>query len=95
MIPLLVFYLHVVGIAAMFTRHWQEEGWTGGVLAALFMLVVFFVGWSISSFLMKLILEEQGFGWYLDRDAASLLLLTLGELVLYYFYFRESTPGRN
>jgi hypothetical protein len=93
MIPLLVFYIHVVALAAMFTKRWQEEGLTEGILAVFFMGVIFFVGWSISSYVLKFFLEQEGFGIFLDRDAASLLVLTVGESVLYYYYFRGEGKG--
>ncbi len=94
MIPLLVFYIHVVAIAAVFTRRWQEEGISEGLLSVFFMAVIFFVGWSMSSFIMKLFMSREGLGLLLDRDAASLLLLTASEAVFYYFYFRttKDTP---
>ncbi|HET6271356.1 MAG TPA: hypothetical protein VFG32_00090 [Bacteroidota bacterium] len=88
MIPLLVFYVHVIAIAAMFTKRWQDEGLTEGILAVFFMGLIFFVGWSISSYILKFFMEQEGLGLFLDRDAASLLLLTAGEAVLYYYYFR-------
>ena len=92
MIPLLVFYLHVVAIAIAFTKRWQEEGIAEGFLAVFLIALIFFVGWSMSSFIMKLLIDKEGFGILLDRDALSLLLLTAGECVFAFFYFRE-TPG--
>ena len=89
MIPLLVFYIHIVAVAAVFTKRWQEEGLSEGMLAVFFMMLIFFVGWSITSFLMKLLLAREGFGLLLDRDAASLLLLTAGEGIFYLFYLRD------
>jgi hypothetical protein len=88
-IPLLVFYLHVVALAAVFTKRYQEESVGEGFLAVFFMALIFFVGWAMASFLMKLIMPPEGWATWFDRDAASLALLTLGEAVLYYFYFRE------
>lgn len=93
MVPLLVFYVHVVAIAAMFTKRWQDEGLTEGILAVFFMGLIFFVGWSISSYILKFFMEQEGLGLFLDRDAASLLVLTAGEAVLYYYYFRGE--GKN
>ncbi len=93
MIPLLVFYIHVVAFAAGFTRRYQEDGITEGMLAVFFMALIFFVGWSMTSFLMKLIMGPGGAGPALDRDSASLLLLTAAEAVFYYFYLRgEERP---
>ena len=94
MIELAVFYVHVVAVVAMFTKRWQEEGLSEGFLVVFFMALIFFVGWSITSFLMKLMMEKEGLGIFFDRDAASLLLLTVGEAILYYFYVRdEKRPG--
>ena len=93
MIPLLVFYLHVVAIAAAFTREWQQEGWSGGFLAVFFMGVIFFVGWGMTSFVLKLVMAKEGFGPFFDRDAASLLLLTVVEGVFYSFILRSKSPS--
>lgn len=89
MIELLVFYIHIVAVVTMFTKRWQEEGLPEGFLVVFFMALIFFVGWSITTFLMKLLVDKEGFGMYVDRDAASLLALTVGESILYYFYLRE------
>jgi hypothetical protein len=94
MIPLLVFYVHIVAFAAVFTRRWQEEGWVEGFLALFLMALLFFVGWSMASFIMKLLMAQEGFGLLFDRDAASLLLLTVGESIFYYFYLKESPEER-
>jgi hypothetical protein len=89
MIPLIVFYLHIVGITAVFTRRYQAGGLGEGFLAVFFMGLIFFVGWAMASFILKLVMAEAGLAPWLDRDAASLLLLTLAESVLYYFYFKD------
>ncbi len=91
MVPLIVFYLHVVAFAAVFTKRWQEEGLSEGILGVLFMALIFFVGWSMSSFLMRLILPPEGFGEYFDADAASLALLAVCESVFYYFYLKKDS----
>ena len=88
MIPLLVFALHIVAFVAVFTHRWQEEGISEGLLSVFFMGVIFFVGWSMSSFVLKLAMGAEGFGPAFDRDAASLLFLTVAEGIFYYFYFR-------
>jgi hypothetical protein len=91
-IPLLVFYVHVVFIAAAFTTRWQKEGLGEGVLAVFFVCLIFFVGWSMSTFLIKLLLSPEGLGGIFNRDAISLLLLTAAEGVFYYFYLRGDSP---
>jgi len=92
MIELLVFYVHIVALVTMFTKRWQEEGWSEAFLVVFFMALIFFVGWSITSFIAKLLMDEEGFGLFLNRDAVSLLLLTIGEGILYYFYLRDDKP---
>ena len=94
MVPLIVFYLHVVAFAAVFTKRWQEEGVSEGLLGVLFMALIFFVGWGMSTFLIRLILPPEGFGKYFDADAASLAVLAVAESVFYYFYFKkDATEG--
>ena len=88
MVPLLVLYVHIVGSAAAFTRRWQEEGVGEGVLAVFFVALIFFVGWGMASFVMRIFMPPEGFGNLFDRDAASLALLTILESVFYYFYLR-------
>jgi hypothetical protein len=93
-IPLIVFYCHIVAVAGVYTRRWQEEGLAEGFLAVFFMALIFFVGWSMASFVMKLIMTAEGAGPVLNRDSASLLLLTAAETVFYYFYLRgEEKPS--
>jgi hypothetical protein len=89
MIPLLVFYVHVVAIATAFTREWQNGGIGEGILAVFFVSLNFFVGWSIASFALKLLISQHGLGEGLDRDALALLLLTLGEAVFYTLFLRN------
>lgn len=95
MVELFVFYIHIVGAVAMFTKRWQEEGLSEGLLAVLFVALIFFVGWSITTFLTKLMMDREGLGIFIGRDAASLLLLTVGETILYYFYLRDEKRSRS
>lgn len=88
MVSLLVFYLHTVAAVYAFTDQYQEEGVGAGTLAVAFMGIVFSVGWSISTFILKYLISEKGFGIHFNRDAISLALLTAGEGVFYYFYLR-------
>lgn len=90
MISLLVFYIHIVAIIYFFTREYQKEGVGSGFLTVGFMVLIFSVGWSISMFVLKYLIEPSGFGRWLDRDALSLLILTIGETFFYYYYFREN-----
>jgi hypothetical protein len=88
MVPLFIFYLHTVAVTYAFTKRWQEAGLKEGVLAVAFVAVIFSVGWTLATFLLHMISPPGGFGPGLDRDALSLLLLTVGEGFFYNWYLR-------
>jgi hypothetical protein len=88
MVALFVFYLHAIAAVYGFTDQYQEEGLGAGILAVAFMGIIFSVGWSITTFILKFLIDERGFGIYFNRDAMSLALLTAGEGIFYYFYLR-------
>jgi len=90
MVPLAVFYIHIVAAAGVFSRRFQEEGFVEGTLAVFFMALLFFVGWTMSGFILALLVDQEGFGQFMDRDALSLVVLTLGELIFYYFFTRDA-----
>jgi hypothetical protein len=90
MVTLFVFYIHTIAAAYAFTDQYQEGGAGAGTLAVAFMAIIFSVGWSISTFILKFLIDEKGFGIYFNRDAMSLALLTIGEGVFYYFYLKGS-----
>ncbi len=94
MVTLFVFYIHTIVAVYAFTDQYQEEGVGAGTLAVAFMAIVFSVGWSISTFVLKYLVAEKGFGIYLNRDAMSLALLTIGEAVFYYFYLKGSVKKK-
>jgi hypothetical protein len=91
MITLAIFYLHVVAAATLFTKRWQDSDVKEGLLAVAFLLLVFSVGWSISTVIVKLFMDEKGFGIWFDRDTASLVLLTMVEGP---FFFTQMIRGR-
>jgi hypothetical protein len=94
MVTLFVFYIHTIAAVYAFTDQYQEEGVGAGTLAVAFMAIVFSVGWSISTFVLKYLMTEKGFGIYLNRDAISLALLTIAEAVFYYFYLKGSVKKK-
>jgi hypothetical protein len=92
MIDLIIFTLHFILLSAAFTYRWQEEGVKEGLLAVFFVVVIFFVGWSMSSFILRAFMQPEGIARWLDRDALSLLVLALGEAVFYYFFLKSDSP---
>ena len=94
MIPLFVFYIHTLACVVAFTRRWQEGGWGEGLLAVGFIALIFAVGWSISTFIVQMFMDEQGFGFWFNRDAASLTLLTIMEGVFYFLQWEKRKRRR-
>ncbi len=90
MITLFVFYIHIVAAVVLFTKHWQDGDWKEGLLSVGFLSLVFSVGWSISTFILKILIDEKGFGVWLDRDALALTLLLLIESVFFYFQLKKN-----
>lgn len=89
MIALIIFYIHIVAVTAVFTHQYQNEGMGPGLLSVGFFGIIFAVGWSIATLVLKLVIADKGFGVMLDRSALSLLLLTAAEAVFYHFYYRS------
>lgn len=89
MVPLFIFTLHIIAFTAAFTVEYQKEGTNAGILNVLFVALIFSVGWSISSFVLKYLIDDAGFGPMLNRDALSLLVLSAGEVVFYWRYYKE------
>jgi hypothetical protein len=85
-ITLLIFYLHTVAAAAMFTFYWQEEGLKGGLASLGFMVLIFSVGWPMATIVLKLFMSPAGVSPWLDRDALSLVLLTAVEIAGWWYY---------
>ena len=100
MIGVVIFYLHVIGIVAVFTRNYMRGGVSEGLLGAAFFALIFTVGWTFSSFLLKLVVSPEGLATWCDRNTLGLLLLTVLEYVLYRLYFwdylfrAETTPQK-
>ena len=88
MIEVAIFYLHSLAAIGAFTKRWQDEGLGEGILGVAFMALIFSVGWTISTFCVRLLVPEKGFSRIFDRDALSLIFLTIGEAVFYYFYLK-------
>ena len=83
MVALFVFYAHVIAAAALFTKRWQDGDLKEGILAVVFLALIFSVGWSMSTVILKVFVSEKGFAVWLDRDALSLLLLAVGEALFF------------
>jgi hypothetical protein len=89
MITALIFFIHLIFALVVFTKKWQDESLSSGLLNLGLIGILFAVGWSISGMLVKGLMEQEGFGIYLDRDTISLLLLTIAEYFFYKMYYKD------
>ncbi len=89
MIVGLIFFLHFIFILTIFSKKWQDESITSGITNTFLIIILFAIGWSLTTFLTKLIISPKGFGIYFDRDTISLTLLTIGEYFFYKMYYQK------
>ena len=97
-----IFFLHFILVLYAFLTY-KKESIGEGFLAIAFVGIVFAVGWTIATMVTNLMFAFDWFvRWYwqpldswvwgiirkeISRDTISLLFLTAGEIVFYYFYF--------
>ncbi|KUO59126.1 hypothetical protein APF79_10925 [bacterium BRH_c32] len=89
MITALIFFAHIMFILVIFTKKWQDESLASGLTNAALIVVLFAVGWSISTTLIKIVFEPQGLGMHYDSDAIALTLLAIAEFFFYKMYYKE------
>lgn len=87
MIPVVIFYVHVVFLVYMFSKNYTEQGGVSAFLSILFIIIIFSVGWTFSEFVLGFIMKPEGFGLMFPRAAFSLTMLTIIEVVFYKFYY--------
>lgn len=94
MIIVLIFFLHFVFGCFVFYKKWKTESPVSGIINVIFLIIIFAVGWSLSTMFVKLFFENEGFGKHFDRDTISLTLLSLVEFFFYRKYYKglRSTP---
>ena len=110
MVAAYIFLLHIVAAAYAFTSRKKTGGTSEGLLAVAFIGIVFAVGWTIATMLTNLLFTPELFiKWYyhqtdsfflrilrreLSRDTISLLILTFGEILFYYFFLKGSSSDK-
>lgn len=87
MIPVIIFYIHFVFLVYVFTKNFIDETLQSAILNVIFVVIIFSVGWTISEFLMSLIMDDIGVSLLLPRYAFSLAFLSIIEFFFYRFYY--------
>lgn len=90
MITAFIFFLHLIFGLVVFTKKWQDENLSSGLLNISLIAILFAVGWTITGIVAKVIMEPKGLGMQFDRDSFSLALLTILEFFFYKFYYHEN-----
>lgn len=104
MIAVLILIAHAAAAVYAFMKY-RKEGIGEGILATAFVVIIFSVGWTISTMLAKIVFPtDLAAHWIsnlqgsatsrtiakeLTLDTFSLVLLTCIECVFYYFYLRS------
>lgn len=89
MVIAFIFLLHIIFIAFVFYKRMTLDSLSAALIDFVFIIIIFSVGWSLSTMICKIIWEPIGFGKYFDRDTISLTLLTLAEFFFYKIYFKD------
>jgi hypothetical protein len=95
MITALIFSAHLIFMTVIFTKKWQDESLSSAFINLALIIVLFAVGWSISTSVVKLFIDSKGFGIQFDADAISLSILAVAEYFFYRFYYREEHTQDN
>ena len=93
MITAIIFSAHLLFALIIYTKKWQSDSVTAAWLNVGLIGILFSVGWTITGSVAPLIMEPKGFGIQFDRDAFSLTLLTIGEFLFYWIYYKDVFAG--
>ncbi len=88
MIIILIFIAHFIFAALIFRKKLINESLTAAFLNIALIIIFFAIGWSLTTMILKWIMEPEGFGKFFDRDTFSLTLLTITEFFFYRMYYK-------
>jgi len=91
MITSIIFFAHFIFLLIIFTIKWQEEGLSSAWMNIGLISILFAVGWTVTSIIAKILMEQSGFGIHFNRDTFSLTLLTIVEVFFYRVYYKNTT----
>ena len=92
MIEVIIFYVHVIFLVYIFVKTFVEEKFVSALLSAIFVIIIFSVGWTLSAFVIAFFIPPQGLSRIITRAAFSLALLSALEIIFYRFYYGRKHP---
>jgi len=85
----LIFFFHFLFGLIVFVKKWQNESLSAAFINIALIIILFSVGWSIVTMLIKLFFEAEGFGIWFDRDTITLTILSTIEYFFFRFYYAD------
>lgn len=89
MVIAIIFLLHLIFIGFVFYQRWKNDSLSSAFIDLLLIIIMFSIGWSLTTMISKLFWEPIGFGRYFNRDTISLTILTIGEFFFFRIYFKD------
>ena len=88
MIFVIIFIAHFIFALTIFIKKFKSDGLSTAGMNLVLIIILFAVGWTVTTMISKLLMEPEGFGTEFNRDAFSLTLLTVIEIIFYYYYYK-------
>lgn len=95
MIIVFIFLLHIIFTIYIFINKLKNESLSAALINLAFIIIFFSIGWSLSTMLIKIFIDVEGFGKYFDRDTIALTILSIAEYFFYKFYYQDLKPISN
>ena len=95
MVIAVIFIIHLIFIFYVIYKRIKTDSASSAIIDLIFIIIVFSVGWSLSTMFCKMFWEPIGFGKYFDRDTISLTLLSIVEYFFFKFYFKDLLTTAN
>ncbi|MCP5062120.1 MAG: hypothetical protein GY936_06615 [Ignavibacteriae bacterium] len=89
MVIAFIFLLHIILTIYVFVKKQKSDSLSAAFIDLILIIIIFTVGWSISTMICKIFWEPIGFGIHFDRDTIALTLLTIGEFLFYRIYYKN------
>ena len=93
MVSAVIFTIHFLFALIIFTKKWQDDSFSAGLLNVGLIAILFSVGWTITGMISEFIMSPKGLGIFFTRDDFSLTLLSLAEFFFYKMYYKDVFTG--
>lgn len=84
-----IFLIHIIFAIFIFYKRLKSDSITAALIDLILIIILFSIGWSISTMVCKLFWDPIGFGKHFDRDTIALTILTIVEFFFFRFYFKD------